>query len=108
LLSDCKIREHGSGRKLETDLVQDLLRLAHHFPVLEQSQPNFFITQEKIRGNGEMRAKDNFLMDSIDPVIDRFMRRGKRHRLAFPIYLATGAHVDAGSRGVMTIMIPLY
>jgi len=76
----------------------DLLRLTHHFPVLEQSEPDFFITQEKIRGNGEMRTKDHFLMNSIDAVIDRFVRRGERNRLAFPIHFATGAHVDSGEQ----------
>ena len=37
-------------------------------------------------------------MDSIDTVIDRLMWRGKRHRLAFPIHFAAGAHVNAGEQ----------
>ena len=57
--------------------------------MLQQSKPNFLIAQEKIRGNGEMRTKDDFLMDSIDTVIDRLMWRGKRHWLAFPIDFST-------------------
>src|ERR1700675_2191389 len=66
--------------------------------MLQQSETYLFVSQEEIRSNGEMRAKHDLLMHGVDAVIDRFVRRGERNRLAFPIHLTAGAYVDAGEQ----------
>ena len=45
-----------------------------------------------------MRTQHDFLVHGVDAVIDRFVRRGQRNRLAFPKHFAAGAHMDAGEQ----------
>ena len=88
LLSDREFGQQCGRRQFKADVVEDLLRFAHHLPMLQQSKTHFFIAQEEICGNGEMRTQHDFLVHGVDAVIDRFVRRGERDRLAFPIHFA--------------------
>ncbi len=76
------------GRQLETDVVENLLGLAHHRTMLQQPKAHFFVAEKEIGGDGEMRAQHNFLMHRVDAVFDCLMRRGERDRFAFPIDFA--------------------
>ena len=66
--------------------------------MLQQSKAHFFVAEKEIGGDGEMRAKHNFLMHRVDAVVDRLMRCGECDRLAFPIYFAARAQIDAGEQ----------
>ena len=98
LLPDRQIGQQGRRRQFETEIVQDLLRFAHHLPMLKEPKTHFFIAQEQICGDGKMRTQHDFLVYRVDAVIDRFVRRGERDRLAFPKHFTAGAHMDAGEQ----------
>ena len=87
LLSDRQCRQQCGRRKLKSDVIEDFLSLAHHLAMFQQSETYLFVSQKEICSNGEMRAKHDLLMHGVDAVINRFVRRGERNRLAFPIHL---------------------
>src|SRR5208282_4346745 len=75
-----------------------ILGFSHHLPMPQQPKAYFFVAEKKIGGDGEMRAQDDLLMHRVDAMADRLMRRGERDRLAFPVYFAARADMDAGQQ----------
>ena len=47
-------------------------------------------------GDREMRAKNDFLVDGVDAVVDRLMRRRQRNRLSFPVDFSARTDIDSG------------
>ena len=95
LLADGKGGEQCGGQQLKADVIEDFLSFAYHLAMLQQPKAHFLVAEEKIGGDGEMRAKHDFLVHSVDAVSDRLMGRRESHRLAFPVHFATRAHMDS-------------
>ena len=81
LLADGERRQQRAGRQVEAEVVEQLLRIAHHALVVEQTAAHLFVAEEDVGRNREVRAEHHFLMDRVDAEADRFVRIGQRDRL---------------------------
>ena len=93
-----KRAEHRTRRQVEADIVKDALGLARHVLLAHQPVAGLLLAEEHVGGDRQVAAKQHFLVDGVDAVIDRLLRIGQARRLAFPQDLAAGSTDDAGQK----------
>ena len=74
LLADGEVAEHDMRRQVEAEVVDDLLRVPDHGPLLQDAEVRVLLAEEHVGGDRQVAAKHDFLVHGIDAERHRFMR----------------------------------